>query len=292
MFFRTDLAVETRELIGENIDGIIYSKKKLDNISITDIKIETLEASKKLQKPIGNYITIEFENLTDNFKHDNITIENIAKEIQKLIPKSGLALIVGIGNTKITPDALGPKVSSYILSTRHISKNLAKSIGIKNLRPVSSISPGVLGQTGIETNEFIKSIVKTINPSVVIVIDALASKQLKHLGCTIQISDTGICPGSGVGNSRPCINEENLGTKVISVGIPTVVDAITLIYDIIGEKNLPKNIEKFISSKGKLMMVTPREIDLLIERSSKLIGLSLNCALQSNFSVDDILMLV
>lgn len=292
MSFRTDLALETRELLGTNIHGIKHNERMEDNIKITNIEILNDSASQSLKKPKGKYVTIEFPTLTDNFQHSDKRIEIVSKEIASLIPNKGLVLVVGVGNTDITPDALGPKATSYILATRHIKGELARSTGLDKLRPVSAIFPGVLGQTGIETSEFITSIVNKLKPSCVIIIDALASKQAKHLGCTIQISNTGITPGSGVGNSRPQINKDTLNVPVISIGVPTVVDASTLAYSLINEDKAPENLNEIISPHGSDMMVTPREIDLLIERASKLIGLSINCALQKDFSAEDIYLLV
>lgn len=292
MSFRTDLALETRELLGTNIPGIKHNERMAGNIKITNIEILNDSASQSLKKPKGKYVTIEFPTLTDNFQHSDKRIEIVSKEIASLIPNKGLVLVVGVGNTDITPDALGPKATSYILATRHIKGELARSTGLDKLRPVSAIFPGVLGQTGIETSEFITSIVNKLKPSCVIIIDALASKQAKHLGCTIQISNTGITPGSGVGNSRPQINKDTLNVPVISIGVPTVVDASTLAYSLINEDKAPENLNEIISTHGSDMMVTPREIDLLIERASKLIGLSINCALQKDFSAEDIYLLV
>lgn len=292
MSFRTDLALETRELLGTNIPGIKHNERMEGNIKITNIEILNDSASQSLKKPKGKYVTIEFPTLTDNFQHSDKRIEIVSKEIASLITNKGLVLVVGVGNTDITPDALGPKATSYILATRHIKGELARSTGLDKLRPVSAIFPGVLGQTGIETSEFITSIVNKLKPSCVIIIDALASKQAKHLGCTIQISNTGITPGSGVGNSRPQINKDTLNVPVISIGVPTVVDASTLAYSLINEDKAPENLNEIISTHGSDMMVTPREIDLLIERASKLIGLSINCALQKDFSAEDIYLLV
>ena len=292
MSFRTDLALETRELLGTNIPGIKHNERMEGNIKITNIEILNDSASQSLKKPKGKYVTIEFPTLTDNFQHSDKRIEIVSKEIASLIPNKGLVLVVGVGNTDIAPDALGPKATSYILATRHIKGELARSTGLDKLRPVSAIFPGVLGQTGIETSEFITSIVNKLKPSCVIIIDALASKQAKHLGCTIQISNTGITPGSGVGNSRPQINKDTLNVPVISIGVPTVVDASTLAYSLINEDKAPENLNEVISPHGSDMMVTPREIDLLIERASKLIGLSINCALQKDFSAEDIYLLV
>ena len=206
----------------------------------------------------------------------------ICDEIRKLIPE-GNALICGIGNEKITPDALGPDCISHILATRHIGEELAKSIGFDNLRSVTAISPGVLGQTGIETGEVIKAVIDKTKPDFVIAVDALASRTIKRLGKTVQISDTGIVPGGGVGNARNELSKKTLGIPVVSVGVPTVVDANTLINDI-AENDIVYN-------GAKQMIVTPKEIDLLIARSSRLISHAINLALQEDIDEDTLLML-
>ena len=197
----------------------------------------------------------------------------------------GEALAAGLGNTEITPDALGPQSMKYILATRHITGEYARVAGLEKLRGVSVLAPGVLGQTGIEVCELLKSVVKSICPKVLIVIDALAAKELSRLGCTVQISNTGIIPGSGVGNRRQEISEKTIGIPVIAVGVPTVVDAVTLVYDLAGQ-------EATVHPKGEGMIVTPKEIDLLIERAAKLTGMAVNCALQREYDFDTLAALV
>ena len=183
-------------------------------------------------------------------------------------------LVAGIGNKDITPDALGPRCAEGIFSTRHITSELAEEIGLDFLNPVCSLATGVLGQTGIETGEIIKSVADAIKPKAVIVIDALAAAGLERLGRTVQITDTGITPGSGVGNKRAEISKNTLGVPVIAIGVPTVVDAVTLARAMTGNKTATE------SSEAQNMMVTPREIDVMIERAAKLISLCVNCALQ------------
>jgi spore protease len=220
-------------------------------------------------------------------------IKVISDEIKGFLPKEGLVLVVGLGNYEITPDAFGPKVCSCVLATRHIKKEMEKTMLLKELRPVAVLAPGVLGKTGIEVVEILLSLIKKLNPSALILVDALASKSMMRLGSTIQISNTGISPGSGVGNSRPLIDEKSLGVPIISLGVPTVVDAGTLVADVLGiseEQKLKDTLEK-ISPKQKVMMVTPRDIDSLIERASKLAGMAINCALQPQFGLDDLMAL-
>ena len=191
-------------------------------------------------------------------------------------------LVVGLGNRDITPDALGPNAINYILATRHISPELAHEIGLDGLTPVSAVATGVLGQTGLETAEIVGAICKQTRPTAVIVIDALACKSLDRLGKTIQMSNTGICPGSGVQNARKELNRKTLNTTVVSIGVPMVVDLRTIVSEITGSSpELQSN-----------MMVTPREIDALIEHSSKTIAYSINKCLQPTLDIETIAALV
>lgn len=286
--FRTDLALESSEcLLRENID---YKKNvvSIDDIKITEIEILNELTSKKIGKEIGKYITIELSNLTDNYKDIKSKVKHISEKIKIFLPKDGLIFVVGLGNSNITPDALGPKTINLVLTTRHITGEISRSTGLNKLRQVAAIAPGVLGQTGIEVNEIVFSIAKKIKPSAIILIDALAAKETSRLAKTIQISNTGISPGSGVGNSRHPINKKLAGIPVISIGVPTVIDASTLAYNIFSNYNIKNSlIERNINNES--LIVTPREIDLLIERASKLIAMSINCALHENFSFDDLI---
>lgn len=291
MQLRTDLAVEAREIAGNNISGVEFVDYKENGLEISRMKINNERASKELNKDIGTYITINLPSLTDNFTETDERLVTISKEIKKLLPKSGLVLVAGLGNPEITPDSLGPKTSSRVLATRHIGGEIAKATGLDKLRPVAVMATGVTGQTGIETGEYILSIVKRIRPSAVVAIDALASRRLERLGCTLQISDAGISPGAGVGNHRANINQNTLGVPVIAIGVPTVVDAKTLAYDLL--KNEPSSkTKKIVSPKGRQMVVIPREIDLLTERASRLISFSLNSALQDEFCLSELVSLM
>lgn len=292
MQLRTDLALEAREFVDEKEEGVVVKEEEQDGIKISEIKILNQKAAKKMNKPIGTYITAELAPLTDNLRDGDSKAEYIGKLIEPLLPKEGTILIAGIGNETITPDALGPKSADNILATRHITGELKRSLGLSGLRSVAVLAPGVLGQTGIETGELIKSVVESIKPSAVIAIDALASRSLSRLGCTIQISDAGISPGSGVGNHRLSLNKETMGIPVIGIGVPTVVDAQTLALELIPEAKLSYQQKGLVSPRGEQMIVTPREIDLLIERASRLVGMSLNCALHKGLSVEDFCLLL
>ncbi len=287
MNLRTDLAVEQREIAGENdIDGIEQSTQKIGEARITRIIITNKNGENILKRKKGEYITVELPPFSSNTDIFGDSMKAVALQIKKLIPKNGLVLVAGLGNDNITPDALGPKCASLIFSTRHISRELQKTIGFESLRPVARITPGVLGQNGIETGEILAGITKQVSPSALITVDALASRRLSRLGCTVQICNTGITPGSGVGNARAEISEETIGVPVIAVGVPTVVDAATLAYDLTGKESDEQ------TKTGTSMMVTPREIDLIIERASKLVATAINCALQPNMDVKELYSLV
>lgn len=283
---RTDLALEKREILGKKEpEGVESSEFSEGRVSFTKIKIINKKGSEILGKPIGTYITAEIPQLMKNPINDEETIEAIANQLRNLIPKNGAVLVAGLGNTDITPDAVGPKSVSMVLATRHIDKSLSEEIGLGELRSVAGFIPGVLGRTGLEAAESVKGIAASIEPSAVIVVDALAARRLSRLGTTVQISDTGIIPGSGVGNARKEITERSVGVPVISVGVPTVVDVGTLVNDLTGSKSE-------LSEENRNMIITPREIDIVIERASELIGMAINKALQPDISVDEMMMLV
>lgn len=290
--YRTDLAMESRELLGEQeIKGVSNSEESYENIKISRITVLNEEGAKRLGKPVGNYVTIQAPPFTGSVDTSYQEIEMIAKEIGRMLPKDPkLVLVAGLGNRSITPDALGPDVANQILATRHIKKEVAREVGLGDLTPVAAIAPGVLGQTGVETGEIIASVAREIQPSAVIVIDALASKSLERLGCTIQISDTGIVPGSGVQNARKALNRETMGIPVIAVGIPTVVDAATIACDLLDDES--DATRQKVEPRGAAMMVTPREVDVMMERAAKVLGLAINKALQPAMELEDIQMLV
>ncbi len=290
MQLRTDLAIEAREIAGDRVSGTAFSEHTENGLKISRLEVKSRKAKQILGKDIGTYITIELPSLTDNFTEADERIKTIGGEIRRLLPVNGLILVAGLGNEEITPDSLGPKTGSRVLSTRHITGELARATGLDKLRPVAVINTGVTGQTGIETGEYILSIVNRIRPNAVVAVDALASRRIERLGCTVQISDAGISPGAGVGNHRTKINQETIGVPVIAIGVPTVVDAQTFANDVaggglsgMGEYSIPGN---------RQMIVIPREIDLLTERASRLLGFSLNAAMQNEFELRDLVSLM
>ncbi|NLL03934.1 MAG: GPR endopeptidase, partial [Clostridiales bacterium] len=286
----TDLAIECKEEYGESeIEGVKYTEKYNETSKTTIIEVLNKKGEFAIGKPVGNYITVEVPNFSSDGEILDDRLTAIKEELARLIPNDGVILVVGLGNDNITPDALGPRTIDKIIATRHISAELAKSVGLEGLRMVSALAPGVLGQTGIETGEIIMGVSKSVKPSAVITVDALASRRLSRLGCTVQIADTGVTPGSGVGNARAQINEQTLGVPVIAVGVPTVVDAATLANDLLGDNEEDKDLFSKLDGQGANMIVTPREIDLMIDRAAKLLALAINSALQPTLTAEDIM---
>lgn len=297
---RTDLAIENREFyrkaekLENEIPGVETSVEQVsDDFKITEVKILSEDGAKALDKPVGSYYTLEANNLTLGIESLNEQVESKMMEILKKLMKleaSDTVLIVGLGNEDVTPDSIGPKVVSKIDITSHLIKYVPEYIK-EGTRAVSAIVPGVLGTTGIETSDIIKAIAEKVQPDKIIVIDALAARNIKRIKNTIQISDTGIAPGSGVGNNRQRINEELLGIPVIAVGVPTVVDSKTIVSDviegIIEKDNVAQNkkeqyydfIENMLPGIENNSMVTPNEIDEVVENISTILANGINMAL-------------
>ena len=289
MYLRTDLAVEARELAGGKVSGVDYKTYRESGLEISRLTVKTDRAKQILGKDMGTYITIALPSLTDNFSSTDKRLSAIGREIRRLLPVNGLILVAGLGNEEITPDSLGPKTALKVLATRHIQGELARASGLDRLRPVAVMNTGVTGQTGIETGEYILSVVKRIRPNAVVAIDALASRRLERLGTTLQISDAGISPGAGVGNHRTKINSDTIGVPVISIGVPTVVDVRTLAGDLLADTGESADDLPALTKK---MVVIPREIDLLTERASRLLGFALNAALQDRFELSELVELM
>ena len=281
MSIRTDLSLEMIDEYAASLPkGIKRKLRKSSACMVTEIIVTDDSAGARIGKRKGRYITIETDRLSASPQDFDEQVENIAAEIVSLKGEGRkTALVAGLGNSDITPDALGPLVISQIIATRHLHDELPEGHPMRSLNKVSAISPGVLGQTGIEAAEVIRSLCETVKPDCVIVIDALACSDISRLGSTIQLTDTGISPGSGVQNRRKEFTEETLGIPVIAVGVPTVVDMHTIVENITGnppDKHLPN------------MMVTPRDVDKLIERTARLLAFSINKAVQPELTVEDI----
>lgn len=286
MDFRTDLALERCEnLDKKNTDGIEIEFFEAKKAKVSRISVTNENGEKAVGKPKGEYVTVEVAPFARQAQFIDDSLEALVTEIRRFLPQKGSVLVAGLGNMKITPDALGPKCASMIFSTRHITGEIQKATGLHGLRCVSSVSTGVTGDTGVETGELLRGIVVGVKPDTVITVDALAARSVHRLGNTVQMCSTGIVPGSGVGNARQEISERTLGVPVVAIGVPTVVDAATLVAD------YSDNNASFPSDCDDNMMVTPREVDLMIERAAKLTALAINCALQPDISPEDMLIL-
>lgn len=307
--FRTDLALERRDLykkahnIETEVDGIETEEEKVDeSISISRVKVKNEQGEQAIGKPQGNYITIDIKNLKIASQEEiQKASEMVTKELKALIEKHAAKqdsiLVVGLGNIYVTPDALGPKVINEIDITRHLLEYMPDVLD-KDTREVSAVSPGVLGTTGIETLEILKGIVDNIHPKLVIVIDALASRSIERISSSIQLADTGIVPGAGVANARKELTVATLGVPVIAMGIPTVVDAATIAADSLtlliqkAQENAQSNdylnklqeedkyamIKEVLTPEEYNFIVTPKEIDSLIEKMKDVVARGINFA--------------
>ena len=307
--FRTDLALERRDIFKKNnnlaeIDGIQTENSEInENLKVSRVIVTNENGEKAIGKPKGIYVTIDIKKLKlaeeeEIQKSAEVLSDELKRIIDKHISFKDDILVVGLGNVYVTPDSLGPKVINDIDVTRHIIKYLPQYID-ENSRPVSAISPGVLGTTGIETLEILEGIVQKIKPKLLIVIDALASRSIERISSTIQISDTGIVPGAGVGNRRKELSEKTLGIPVLALGIPTVVESAVLVNDCLDlfiEKlqqeaksndylNKLKDQDNYEEIKEALnptdynMIVTPKEIDELIKNMADIVSRGINMSL-------------
>lgn len=270
MLNRTDLAIEShKSAVG---DGVTVKNREKDGIEITEVIVETDDAEKRLSKPKGRYITIKAKELMYDTSVYQTVCEAVAESISELAKNKSDVLVAGLGNRAITPDALGPEVVSRVFVTNHIKEQLKYDF-VEKLGRVSAIAPGVLGTTGMETSEILRGVISEKKPDLVIAVDAFAASDMENISVTVQVSDTGLIPGGGVANRRNAINEESLGVPVIAIGVPTVVDA-----------NILTNGEY---SRGELV-VTPKDIDIVIDRTAKVIANGINLAIHENLTIDEI----
>lgn len=287
---RTDLALEAGELnngdIGK-IDGVNYEKKSTESTTIHIMEVVSQSGATAIGKPIGKYCTIELSGIVDRQSENfETTAKTVAEQLLQLLPvRSDIetTLVVGLGNREITPDAVGEFAADSVLVTKHLKENMPTEFAA--FSPVCVIRPGVLGTSGIESGNYVKTICDYIKPSCVIAIDALAARDTSRLCRTVQISNTGITPGSGVGNSRAALNQDTLGVPVIAVGVPTVVDISTILADAgvnVRTANLPEDS----------LFVTPRTIDADVRAAGKLIGYAVDLALHKDLTVSEVSMLV
>ncbi len=321
---RTDLAIEARELYVESgaleaeLDGVeTENEDNGDGISVTRVRITNEKGEKLLGKPRGSYITIE---MPSRFYGEQEVYEQMcrtcAKELKPLLDKhlssdEDTVLVVGLGNWNITADALGPKVLDSLMITRHLKEYVPEEID-EGVRPVCAVSPGVLGITGVETGEIVRGITERVKPALVIAIDALCSRKIERINTTIQIADTGITPGAGVGNERKALNEKTLGVPVIAIGVPTVVDAATIAGDSINmvleylKENAGENkglykvlsnvaeedkytlIKQAITPSVGDFIVAPKEVDSVIHDIASVIANGINISVHRGIGLEDV----
>jgi len=299
---------------GQEIPGVEMTVEEDDTATVTWVEITNATGAEAMGKPVGNYITLESVAMKENDPETHEAITKIlASKLGQLhdLPKDAVILVIGLGNRYVTPDALGPKVCDKLLVTRHLGDATPVDLHGK-LRAVCAIAPGVMGITGIETAEIVKGIADRVKPNLIIAIDALAARRTSRINATIQISDTGINPGAGMGNKRTPINESSMGVPVIAIGVPTVVDAATLVNDTMDSmltamKEAATEGQPFYEMLANMqdtdryglitemlhpyaanMFVTPKEVDAVIARLAKIISDMLNIALHPGITQEDV----
>lgn len=286
---RTDLAMEAHRLWQENsgettkLSGVRAENRVVDGFPLHRVEILDDEGEKALGKPRGTYLTMDISTYwrknVDNLPR---AAAAFAAQLQPMLPEEGPVFVAGLGNLSMTPDALGPQTVNHLLVTRHLREVLPM------LRPVAALAAGVLGTTGIEAAEWVRGVSRRVEPAAVILVDALAARDLERLCSTIQLADTGLIPGSGVGNHRMALNRASLGVPVISVGIPTVVDVNTIARDILAEAGREPGEPGCLRGQGKHLFVTPDSIDAKIRDLSKLLGYGISMALQPEVAFEDL----
>ncbi|MCG8482850.1 MAG: GPR endopeptidase [Clostridia bacterium] len=313
--FRTDLAIESKEMYDEKndieISGVEVDQDQIGGVGITRIKITDENGSQALGKPKGNYITLEVKGIrsADSELKDEVSVA-LSKELSQIIDfKDDLkVLVVGLGNEKVTPDALGPLVVSKVKVTRHFFVTYKKDKD-ETMACVSALIPGVMGTTGIETVEILKGAVEKVKPDVIIAVDALAARRMERINTTIQITDTGVSPGAGVGNNRLKLNGDSLGARVIAIGVPTVIDSFTMVFDTIeelGECEKENDLGRFFKKLSEVIsqnteqmqsmlascinksIVTANDIDKVVLDFSQIISNSINMTLHPGLELDDV----
>lgn len=314
---RTDLASEAYEMLMEaaqELSGVSSEEEERKGMKITRVEIHSEEAQEKMGKPCGNYVTVEIPNAGASDREEyEAACRILSDEIKKLtgLREGASVLVVGLGNWNVTPDALGPEVVSQLMVTRHLLEYVPEHVE-EGIRPVCAISPGVLGITGMETGEIIRGVTEKIRPDLVIAVDALAARSMERIHRTVQLCDTGIAPGAGVGNKRKELSRDTLGVPVIAIGVPTVIDAATIAADAMQSitdamlESAGKNAafyqtlsnmnhdeqrqlaKEALSPRMSDFIVTPKEVDRMIQQISKIVANGINLALHDHISFRDI----
>ena len=291
---KIDLALEAKELAEGSarqttrLSGVRAEEDTVFGLPLTRVDILDQRGEQALGKPRGTYLTMELPELPQEREEILRAARGVAAMLETLdcLPQTGLVLVVGLGNRQVTPDAVGPKTADALLVTRHLIQNLPDQFA--GLRPVAALAPGVTGATGMESGELLAALVKRLNPVCLIAVDALAARRQERVCRTIQVADTGIVPGSGVGNARMALDQKNLGVPVIAVGVPTVVDAATLCLDLLEESGEKSFDPAIFRQEGAEWFVTPRTIDSQVHTLSRILGLGISTALHVDFSVEDV----
>jgi len=287
---RTDLALEARELLGKegsNLPGVESEEALAQGFLLTTVRVTNAGGAKALGKPEGTYHTLDLSGVSRREEGAfPRAVKAVSELLRPLLPE-GDALVVGLGNRAITPDAVGPKAADRTLVTRHLLDLAPEHFG--SFRAVSALAAGVLGTTGVESGEIVKAVADKIGPKSIIAIDALAARRVERLCATVQVCDAGIAPGSGVGNHRFELTRESMGVPVIAVGVPTVVDGATLCADLLEELGREEDLSQ---APGAQLMVTPRDIDQRVEDMAKVIGYGVSLALQPGLTLEDLQALV
>lgn len=293
---RTDLAVEAHQLWREGaqdaaaLTGVRAEEGSREGFPVTTVTITSPEGAQALGKPQGVYVTIELDGLLRREKGAFArAVAAVAGCLRPLLPQEGPALVIGLGNRAVTPDLVGPLTVDHLLITRHLVEQVPEHFG--SLRPVAAAAPGVLASTGMESSLVAEALAGQLKPSCIVVVDALASRSLDRLCRTVQLSDTGVIPGSGVGNHRHPLNRESLGVPVYTVGVPTVVDGATLALDLM-EQAGRTGLDRDDLPQGDGFFVTPREVDSRVADLGKLLGYAVSRALNPSLTVEDLDMLL
>lgn len=285
---RTDLALEAAQAVGNaaGLEGVAQTERTQDGVTVTVVELQTQEAAERVGKPVGRYVTLDLGAVRRREKEGfQRACQTLAEELAKLLPEgTGTVLVAGLGNRAITPDAVGPLAHDHLLVTRHLIEQMPEIFG--SFRPVAAVSAGVLGTTGVESVELVRAVAEALRPDCVIAIDALAAGSMKRLCTTVQLADTGIAPGSGVGNCRKALNRESLGVPVIAVGVPTVVDVNTLARNVLEEAGKGDIEPEALGQSGAF--VTTRDIDERVAECAKLIGYAVNLAVQRGLTIEDV----
>lgn len=288
---RTDLALEARELLGEETcPGVECLTAQAEGFPLTTVRVTAPQGARALGKPEGTYHTLDLTALTrreeDAFPR---AVKALAGLLSPLLPE-GEVLVVGLGNRAITPDAVGPKAADRTLATRHLVSMAPEHFG--SFRPVSALAAGVMAATGVESGEIVKALAEKLHPQAIVAIDALCARRVERLCATVQVCDTGIAPGSGVGNHRFALDREHLGAPVIALGVPTVVEGATLAADLVEEAGGRMDPRALSAAPGGSLIVTPKDIDQRVEDMAKVIGFAVSLALQPQLDLAGLEMLV